>query len=95
MLSSVDFSTDRYKTRKGKLKDLKILFKDHGYTLVQGLLAWIATEDSNAIPIPGAKNLDQATENFGVLELGTLSASLKDEVEYLCKEAIASTFIRS
>ncbi len=64
----------RLTTTQAALRDLSPLFeamhevaKAHGLSLVQVALNWLLAADPLVIPIPGAKNAEQARENAGTL----------------------------
>ena len=46
---------------------LEEIAKAHKKTIAQVAINWLMTSDSRVIPIPGAKNLKQASENIGAL----------------------------
>jgi aryl-alcohol dehydrogenase-like predicted oxidoreductase len=80
----------RLTARPAALGDLSPVFeamhrvaKEHGLSLVQVALNWLLAADPLVIPIPGAKNAEQARENAGALqwrmtpeERDTISAAL-------------------
>lgn len=86
MLSEVDFNTERYIKTFHLLDQLKELLADHGRTIVQGILGYIWAKDDRAIPIPGAKTVDQLTENAKSLELGPISHQLMHEIDSIFSE---------
>ncbi|MFX0125582.1 MAG: aldo/keto reductase, partial [Candidatus Hodarchaeota archaeon] len=81
MLSEVDFNTERYIKTFQALDQLKELLVEHGRTLVQGILGYIWAKNDRAIPIPGAKTVNQLTENAKSLELGPISQQLMSEID--------------
>ncbi|HLW02578.1 MAG TPA: aldo/keto reductase [Ktedonobacterales bacterium] len=58
-------------TRREKLEPLFLILEEiaraHDKTIAQVALNWLITRDSCIIPIPGAKNVRQASENAGAL----------------------------
>jgi aryl-alcohol dehydrogenase-like predicted oxidoreductase len=86
MLSEVDFNTERYIKTFHLLDQLKETLAEHGRTLVQGILGYIWAKDDRAVPIPGAKTIDQLTENAKSLELGPISQQLMDEIDSIFSE---------
>jgi aryl-alcohol dehydrogenase-like predicted oxidoreductase len=60
----------------------KILTSD-GRTLAQGALAWIWARSEQTIPIPGFKDVNQATENAGALAHGPLTRQQMAQIEEL------------
>ncbi|MDH5402139.1 MAG: aldo/keto reductase [Candidatus Heimdallarchaeota archaeon] len=95
MLSTVNFNSERFHKRHPKLIELKQLFQDHDRTLIQGLISWILSHDTNSIPIPGAKNLAQIEENAKVVELGPLNNTLKNHVDELVHDVLGSSIIKN
>jgi aryl-alcohol dehydrogenase-like predicted oxidoreductase len=57
---------------------LKLIGDRYGKTPGQVALRWLL-EQENVLPIPGAKNADQATHNAGALSF----ALTPDEINYL------------
>ncbi|HZS78112.1 MAG TPA: aldo/keto reductase [Ktedonobacteraceae bacterium] len=49
------------------LQTLESIAQERGKTIAQVALNWLLTKDDLIIPIPGAKNLRQATENAGAI----------------------------
>jgi aryl-alcohol dehydrogenase-like predicted oxidoreductase len=54
-----------------------------GRTLAQGALAWIWARSPRTIPIPGIRNVAQATENAQAMQLGPLTCDQMKEIEQL------------
>ncbi|UCG89652.1 MAG: aldo/keto reductase [Candidatus Heimdallarchaeota archaeon] len=86
MLSGTDFGTDRYIRTFQALDQLKDLLQEQGRTLVQGILGYIWAKNDRAIPIPGAKTVNQITENAKTLELGPISQQLMNEIDSIFSE---------
>ncbi|MFW9902948.1 MAG: aldo/keto reductase [Candidatus Thorarchaeota archaeon] len=86
MLSTVDFNIKRYINTFQLLEQLKELLTEYGRTLVQGILGYIWAKDERAIPIPGAKTINQITENTRSLELGPISRQLMNEIDSIFSE---------
>ncbi|MFX0210153.1 MAG: aldo/keto reductase [Candidatus Hodarchaeota archaeon] len=86
MLSEVDFSTERYIKIFQALAQFKELLIDNDRTLVQGILGYIWAKNDRSIPIPGAKTVNQITENAETLELGPISPQLMHEVDSIFSE---------
>ncbi|MFX0172181.1 MAG: aldo/keto reductase [Candidatus Hodarchaeota archaeon] len=86
MLSKVDFSAERYIKTFQALDQFKELLIEHEKTLVQGILGYIWAKNDRAIPIPGAKTVNQITENAKTLELGSISQQLMHEIDSIFSE---------
>jgi aryl-alcohol dehydrogenase-like predicted oxidoreductase len=46
---------------------MESIAREHGKTPAQVALNWLLTRDEHVIPIPGAKNAHQATDNAGAI----------------------------
>lgn len=68
-----------------KLDDLRQIFTSSGRTLAQGALAWIWARNARTIPIPGIRNVAQATENAKAMDFGPLTEQQMKEIEQLMK----------
>jgi aryl-alcohol dehydrogenase-like predicted oxidoreductase len=66
-----------------KLDALREILTSGGRTLAQGALAWIWARSPRTIPIPGIRNVAQATENARAMQFGPLSGSQMQEIERL------------
>jgi aryl-alcohol dehydrogenase-like predicted oxidoreductase len=66
-----------------KLDALRGILTSGGRTLAQGALAWIWARSPRTIPIPGIRNVAQATENAGAMRFGPLSDDQMKEIEQL------------
>ncbi|MFX0210516.1 MAG: aldo/keto reductase [Candidatus Hodarchaeota archaeon] len=86
MLSKTDFSTERYTKTFKALDQLKELLVEQGRTLVQGILGYIWAKNDRAIPIPGAKTVQQITENAKTLEFGPIPQHLMREIDSIFSE---------
>ena len=67
MLSQVDFSSERRTKIFEKLLEAQAYISSQGYSLIQGLLLWVKHQSEYLIPMPGAKTIEQVTENFALL----------------------------
>ncbi|MHA2503643.1 MAG: aldo/keto reductase [Candidatus Kariarchaeaceae archaeon] len=83
MLAKTDFNTERTRTIGDKLERLSELLKDDGRSIIQAQLAYIMAQNERIIPIPGAKNLDQITENAATLQYSPLSRELVREFDLI------------
>lgn len=76
--------------RPAKLEPLFVVLEEiahaHEKTIAQVALNWLLTGDESVIPIPGAKNVRQASENVGALGW-RLTA---DEHERICRAEVAT-----
>ncbi len=66
-----------------RLEAAKEVLRSGGRTTAQGALAWIWAKSPAALPIPGFKTVEQATENARAMEAGPLTAEQAAEVERL------------
>ncbi len=66
-----------------KLDALREILTSGGRTLAQGALAWIWARSPRTIPIPGIRNVAQATENAETMHFGPLSDDQMKEIERL------------
>jgi aryl-alcohol dehydrogenase-like predicted oxidoreductase len=66
-----------------KLAAVREILTSQGRTLAQGALAWIWAKGEHTIPIPGFKNIEQATENVKAMEFGALTKQQMDEIDRL------------
>ena len=63
------------------LAQIRDLLTQDGRSLAQGALGWLLARSSVTIPIPGFKNVQQASDNAGVLDKGALSAATMTQIE--------------
>jgi aryl-alcohol dehydrogenase-like predicted oxidoreductase len=66
-----------------KLDALREILTSDGRTLAQGALAWIWARSARTIPIPGIRNVAQATENANAMHFGALSDDQMRQIEQL------------
>ena len=66
-----------------KLDAIRQILTSGGRTLAQGALAWIWARSPRTIPIPGIRNVAQATENAHAMQFGPLSDGQMKEIEQL------------
>jgi aryl-alcohol dehydrogenase-like predicted oxidoreductase len=66
-----------------KLDALREILTSDGRTLAQGALAWIWARSARTIPIPGIRNVAQATENANAMNFGALSDDQMRQIEQL------------
>jgi aryl-alcohol dehydrogenase-like predicted oxidoreductase len=86
MLGKTDFNTERYIKIFQILDQLKPLMKEEGRSLVQGILGYIWAKDDRAVPIPGAKTVNQITEIGQCLDLGPITKRKMGEIDSLFSE---------
>jgi aryl-alcohol dehydrogenase-like predicted oxidoreductase len=70
-----------------KLDAVREILTSEGRTLAQGALAWLWGRSPQTIPIPGFKNVKQATENAGALAFGPLTPDQMQEIDRLLGRA--------
>jgi len=66
-----------------KLDAVRAVLTSGGRTLAQGALAWLWAYNDRTLPIPGFKNVKQATENARAMEFGPLTADQMQEIDTL------------
>lgn len=83
--AGVDFTTERYKEIFESVEALKDLLIQHDLTMVQASLGYIWAKNKRVIPIPGAKTIEQISENAKTLEYGPISRKLMSDIDSLFK----------
>lgn len=81
------FSGVDFKTGLAAVKELKALCPP-GMSLVQFALRWILMHDAVTCAIPGAKNPEQANENFGASDLPPLSEETMQQVKSIYDQLV-------
>ena len=76
----VDWSAEPLQKRLAQVDALREVLSSDGRTMAQGSLAWIWAHSERTIPIPGFKNVKQATENARAMEFGPLLQNQMDEI---------------
>ena len=64
-----------------RIAAVRDLLQTGGRSLVQGALSWCMAAGANAIPLPGARTVDQVRENAGALVNGPLPEDVMAEIE--------------
>lgn len=64
-----------------QLDAIRDLISVGGRSLAQGALCWLLAKAPNILPLPGAKNAKQATENAAALEFGALPNNIMQDIE--------------
>lgn len=64
-----------------QLAAVRDLLQTGGRSLTQGALCWLLARSPRNIPIPGARNIAQVTENTGALDHGPLPEAIMAEIE--------------
>lgn len=82
-----DFSTERFGGLLERVDAVREVLTTDGRTMAQGALAWIWARSPRTIPIPGFKDVRQATENAGALEFGPLTDEQFGQVERILGRA--------
>lgn len=77
------FQREWFKPTLEKLDALRELLTSDGRTLAQGALAWIWARSPRTIPIPGIRNVAQATENAQAMQFGPLSQDQMRTIQQL------------
>ncbi|MHA1967950.1 MAG: aldo/keto reductase [Candidatus Hodarchaeales archaeon] len=84
--ANADFTTERYEKIFNSLNFLEDVLKNNDLTMVQTALSYIWAKNNRAIPIPGAKTVEQITENAKTLESGPISQKFMREIDSIFKE---------
>jgi len=71
--STANFAEGEIAQRLQTVEKLREVLTSGGRTMAQGALAYIWALDENMIPIPGFKNVQQATENAKAMAFGPLT----------------------
>jgi aryl-alcohol dehydrogenase-like predicted oxidoreductase len=71
------FRTSQRRKLEPLLETMENIAKAHSKTIGQVALNWLLSKDECVIPIPGAKNVRQATENAGAIGWRLTSEELK------------------
>jgi aryl-alcohol dehydrogenase-like predicted oxidoreductase len=79
--SMANFAEGEIADRLQTVENLRAVLTSGGRTMAQGALAWIWALDENMVPIPGFKNVQQATENARALSFGPLSAAEMRQID--------------
>ncbi|WBB67155.1 aldo/keto reductase [Micromonospora sp. WMMD812] len=66
-----------------RVEQIRAALTADGRTLAQGALGWLLARSPRTVPIPGARTVAQARENFATLARGPLTADAFAEVERL------------
>ena len=76
-----DFKNERFASLLDGVNAVRDVLTSKGRTVAQGALAWIWARSPRTIPIPGFKNVKQATENAKAMEFGPLTPKQFQQVE--------------
>lgn len=79
--SGVTFAEGEIANRLKVVEALREVLTSGGRTMAQGALAWIWALDENMIPIPGFKNVQQATENAKAMAFGPLTPAQMQQMD--------------
>jgi aryl-alcohol dehydrogenase-like predicted oxidoreductase len=82
-----DFKDERFGNLLKRVDAVREVLTSQGRTPVQGALAWIWALSPRTIPIPGFKNIKQATENARAMEYGPLTDEQFRQVEEIMGRA--------
>ncbi len=81
-----DFSTEYYQRIFAAIDKMKELIQEYDLTMVQATIGYIWAKNDQTFPIPGAKTVQQITENSSCLNLGPISNSLMKEIDAIFVE---------
>jgi aryl-alcohol dehydrogenase-like predicted oxidoreductase len=79
--SMANFAEGELAERLQKVENLREVLTSGGRTMAQGALAYIWALDENMIPIPGFKNVQQASENARAMAFGPLTADQMRQID--------------
>lgn len=79
--SMANFAEGEIADRLQTVENLREVLISGGRTMAQGALAWIWALDENMVPIPGFKNVQQATENAHAMSFGPLTAAEMRQID--------------
>lgn len=77
----IDFSQERIANALERIQKVGEVLRSDGRTMVQGALAWNWARSDRTLPIPGFKNVKQATENAGAMAFGALNEAQMQQIE--------------
>jgi aryl-alcohol dehydrogenase-like predicted oxidoreductase len=77
----VDWKSERLTTLLARVDALREILSSDGRTMAQGSLAWIWAHSDRTIPIPGFKNVKQATENTRAMGFGPLPQDQMEKID--------------
>jgi len=83
---AVDWQSEPIQKLLARVEALREVLSSDGRTMAQGALAWIWAHSDRTIPIPGFKNVKQATENAKAIEYGPLSDEQVAEIALILDE---------
>jgi len=83
----VDWNSEPLQKRLAQVEALREILSSNGRTMAQGSLAWIWAHSNRTIPIPGFKNVKQATENARAMDFGPLTKNQMEEIDKLLERA--------
>ena len=78
--SGANFAEGEIAERLQTVENLREVLTSGGRTMAQGALAYIWALDKNMLPIPGFKNVQQATENAKAMAFGPLTADQMQQI---------------
>lgn len=85
--AGIDFAEGLLAERLHLVESLREALTVGGRTMAQGALAYIWALDTNMIPIPGFKTVEQATQNAGAMAFGPLSDTEMRQVDEVLRRA--------
>jgi aryl-alcohol dehydrogenase-like predicted oxidoreductase len=63
------------------LNAVRDLLQTAGRTLAQGALGWLMAKSDRNLPLPGARTVEQVTDNAGAIDFGPLPDDVMREIE--------------
>lgn len=80
MRHGLDWHSERGQRRLRQVDAVRDVLTSDGRTMAQGAIGWIWARSPVTIPIPGAKNVKQVTENAGALQFDPLTKNQMEEI---------------
>ncbi|MDH5403852.1 MAG: aldo/keto reductase [Candidatus Heimdallarchaeota archaeon] len=88
VISRFNFENEEYKRYFNFLRLIKPLIEDADYSLTEFAIGWLLQTHTTAIPIIGAKSVDQIHLNLSVIDKGLPNSKLINEIESIYFENI-------
>jgi aryl-alcohol dehydrogenase-like predicted oxidoreductase len=67
------------------LQAVRDLLQTGGRTLAQGALGWLMAKSDRNLPLPGARTVEQVTDNAGAIDFGPLPDDVMRQVETIIR----------
>ncbi|MFQ5831182.1 MAG: aldo/keto reductase [Candidatus Thorarchaeota archaeon] len=87
-VNALNWKEGRFAKVRRLVDEIREVLIEDGRTLVQAALGYIWAIEPTAIPIPGAKNIAQITENAQAMEYGPLNKATVSRVDEMARERL-------